>query len=336
MVDLVLIRSLIEAIFTQTSNMKVTSFEPISNTEVELKLMIGNDERTILLKIIRTSQPQRIKSILFDLIRTKKDQSSYMMIILPSISNRSSTMIKEAGIGYMDLSGNVYMSFDNILIDRNGNRNDRLERRTLKNIFSPKASRIIRKLLAAPGKEWKIRDLASEAKTSIGLASNEIKRLADEGFVEPKRTSIKLVKPKELLDAWANIYKMDKGCITGFYCPIQDNDSINERLRNISKEYYALTLGSAAMLVAPSVRSKDLYIYTFDQETIIKTLELVPVEFGGNVNLIHPYDDGVLFDRQSIDGLSIVSNIQLYLDLNQYPTRGKEQAEMVRNRLLGY
>ena len=41
------------------------------------------------------------------------------------------------------------------------------------------------------------------------------------------------------------------------------------------------------------------------------------------------------FDRQEAEGLSLVSDLQLYLDLYDYPLRGREQAERLFERRLG-
>ena len=90
-------------------------------------------------------------------------------------------------------------------------------------------------------------------------------------------------------------------------------------------------------MVAPFVRSTDVYIYMFGKtDGLMKALKLKTVEFGGNVNLVTPADDGVLFDIQQVEGLTLVSNIQLYLDLYNYPMRGREQAEHLRNEVMRF
>jgi len=75
-------------------------------------------------------------------------------------------------------------------------------------------------------------------------------------------------------------------------------------------------------------------MYILDEKIVISVLKLTPVEFGGNVYLIEPPDEGYLMNMQSKDGLKIVSNIQLYLDLYNYPKRGHEQANHLREKVL--
>jgi hypothetical protein len=44
----------------------------------------------------------------------------------------------------------------------------------------------------------------------------------------------------------------------------------------------------------------------------------------------------VYYGEQTIETLSVVSNVQLYLDLINYQGRGEEQATAIREQLLKY
>ena len=122
--------------------------------------------------------------------------------------------------------------------------------------------------------------------------------------------------------------------MTGYYCPLKDRDEIFNALKTIDE--YALTLGAGAAIVAPFVRSTDTYLYSTKPERVIKALDLKPVEFGGNLYIIAPSDESILMNAQNIDGLRVVSNVHLYLDLFNYPMRGREQAEHLREKLVGF
>jgi len=53
---------------------------------------------------------------------------------------------------------------------------------------------------------------------------------------------------------------------------------------------------------------------------------------GGNIHLIHPfYKSSVFFNTQKIKDYTVVSNLQLYLDLYNFQPRGREQAEHLEN-----
>jgi hypothetical protein len=72
----------------------------------------------------------------------------------------------------------------------------------------------------------------------------------------------------------------------------------------------------------------DIYVKTRkDADIIASKLNLSPIESGGNVKLVLPYDEGVFYGMQQLRKVRTVSNIQLYADLFNYPARGMEAAE---------
>jgi hypothetical protein len=66
-----------------------------------------------------------------------------------------------------------------------------------------------------------------------------------------------------------------------------------------------------------------------DVKELAEALGLKQVDSGGNILLITPNDDDVLWQRQEVDGDSVVSDIQLYLDLASNRGRGEENAEFL-------
>jgi hypothetical protein len=51
------------------------------------------------------------------------------------------------------------------------------------------------------------------------------------------------------------------------------------------------------------------------------------------VKLVTPYDDGVFYGSREIRQVKIVSSVQLYVDLFNYPGRGEEAAEKILDQL---
>jgi hypothetical protein len=67
---------------------------------------------------------------------------------------------------------------------------------------------------------------------------------------------------------------------------------------------------------------------------IRQKLDLKELVRGGNIHLIHSfYKNSVFFNAQKIKGYTVVSNLQLYLDLYHFQPRGREQAEYLKNLL---
>jgi hypothetical protein len=60
-----------------------------------------------------------------------------------------------------------------------------------------------------------------------------------------------------------------------------------------------------------------------------------PAEKGANVVLLRPYyKESVFFGARRIKGIEVVSDVQLYLDLKNFPVRGEEQAENLLRRVI--
>jgi len=57
----------------------------------------------------------------------------------------------------------------------------------------------------------------------------------------------------------------------------------------------------------------------------------MPVESNGNVRFAIARSNGVFYGSRAVNGINVVSNIQLYLDLLNYPARGEEAANELFN-----
>lgn len=334
--DAAAIREIIENVFNESPGIDVVSFrfsnDPEEIIDLAVTLEFGDQLMDLLILIGSSGEPRILKSKIMDLMSVR--ESGYLVYMAPYISTNSRETIMEKDVGFIDFSGNAYISFNNVLICKTGFENKFRKKRILKKIFSKKSTRIIRKLLSDYKKKWIITELADEAQVSSGFVSMIIKNLSEEGFVDRGWGSIKLIKPGELLDKWSEEYKFDRQTTVGYYCPFKEKEQIFQKLREISERKYALTMGAAASLIAPYVRSTDIYMYSTDNSYLMEKLNLIPVEFGGNLYLTTPTDIGIFFDKQYIDGISTVSNIQLYLDLFNYPARGREQAEFLREKVM--
>ena len=259
-------------------------------------------------------------------------KNSYGIFIAPYLSNTSMQICKEAGIGCIDLAGNAYIAFKNIFIARSGVPNPFPDTRLSKSVFSPKSSRILRVLLSDPSKRWYVEDISLEAGISIGLTSKVKQALLSEEWIKEENKRFYLLKPNEVLDQWVKNYSYEKNLLFSFYSGLAENqlEEAIKREYNNRKYQYGLTLFSGARKVAPFVRFLKFFSYLAGNiEGIANALQLRKVDSGANVTFLQPYDSGVFYGLQNINGIHIVSDIQLYLDLKSYKGRGEEAANAI-------
>lgn len=303
--------------------------------------MVGKKRKLIIEVKSRGFPSQILQSIpvLLKAAATVKD--SYPIFVSDFISKKGASICKENNIGYIDLTGNCYVGLGEVYIEKVGEEQIKRSRSILKRLFSPKATRIIRALLEEPERLWGISELSQTLEVALGYTHEIIAKLLKQGYIiRDEKKRIHLSRATELLDDWVRQYKILPESIHSYYSSIKNPQGLMKKIANTlkrNKTAYCFTLHAGASLVAPFMRFNDVHFYYLGElKTIVQQLELEEIEFGGTVHLIKPYDGGIFYRKQTIEGKDIICNTQLYLDLNQYPARGKEQAEFLRKERIKY
>lgn len=298
----------------------------------------GSDYQFIL-EAKSNGQPRHVRNAVNELLLLRKDNpDQYGIIIAPFISDKAVKIFEEADIGYLDLSGNCRLAFKNLFVQKVGQTNKFSAKRELASLYSPKSERILRVLLTFPYQPWRTTALAEQADVSIGLISYVKKQLDDREWIQTSDLGFALNQPEALLEEWSRNYSYKKNKIMNCYTISSASD-----LEKIVKKFYtenpkisyALTGFSAANYYAPMVLNQRSMIYLSNvNDLILQQLNLKPVSSGANVSVLKPYDDGVFWNRQEVNGVLAVSAIQAYLDLKNYRGRGEEAAEAIYSEVI--
>ncbi len=295
--------------------------------------MVSGKPVKFLIEIKSQGEPRLVRMAvaqLKDYLRDAKD--SYGILVAPFLSDASRQICREAGVGCIDLAGNAFLSFRNIFVDISGKPNPFPVSRLSKSVFSPKSSRVLRVLLADPSKRWYVEDLSRETGISIGLTSRVKQSLLSMEWIKEENKSFFLVKPEEALSQWVSNYTYEKNTAASFYSGLTEDELEAAIAKECEKRgvRYGLALFSGARKVAPFVRFMRFFSYIEGNiEDVAEALQFKKVDTGANVTLLQPYDEGVFYGLQSINGVNVVSDIQLYLDLKGYKGRGEEAAQAI-------
>jgi hypothetical protein len=214
----------------------------------------------------------------------------------------------------------------------------------VQNIFDIKSSRIIRVLLVHPGRSWVLRELAKEAQISLGMSYYVTSSLAQMGYITRNKSNrLILTDPYRLIRQWAASYNyLFLNKFSDYYTFDTEFETFLSRLTKLPDQVrgkYALTLHSAAWLIAPYVRPTDFHIYIHPDSgrkelaAFTENLDISPIERSGNVKLVTPYDEGVFYCSKLVNGVRTVSSVQLYVDLYNHPGRGEEAAGKLFEKL---
>jgi hypothetical protein len=308
-----------------------------------VKFRLGEHEQTMAVDVVSLGQPRQIRAAVTKMSEIRKVLSSaYPVAASVYIGSQSARILKDNNLGFLDLSGNCYLAFEHVHIEKDGKRNVRPSTRPLRSLFAPRATRVVRVLLADPGRPWRLEELAKAAAVSLGHSHNVVKRLEDLRWVERDEAQrIHLGKPADLLQAWCESYSYRTNEIASFFVPERVTRKLMAdlaRTATAEARRYAFTLTAGLSLVAPPTRLGGVHAYLEgDPAPIAAALGLHPAgEADGGLHLLSPYDPGVFHGLLDKAGLKVVSLPQLYADLVHYERRGPEQAEHLRREAMGY
>ena len=276
-----------------------------------------------------------------ELLRRRQDEhpSRLRVLAAPYFSASRQELLRASGVPFFDLAGNAWIVADAVHVDRRGFPNPFLEQRRSRGPFSDKASLVLRALIAfGPGRG--VRGIAEQAGLSPGYVSKIVRELEERGYVARRADGLALRHGQELLHDWVHAYRKHWAERRSYFVPVTSAQALMDALRHVSmSDEYALALQAGASLVAPYADFDvvDVYVRSSDAAVAFaRRLDAREVERGANLRVSVPYYRiSALFDRQELAGLPVVSDLQLYLDLYNYPLRGREQAEHILERRLG-
>jgi hypothetical protein len=308
-----------------------------------VKFRLGEFEQSLVVDVASLGQPRQIRAAVTKLSEIRQiNPGVYPVAASVYIGPQSARILKDNNLGYVDLSGNCYLAFEHVLIEKEGKRNVRPSTRPLRSLFAPRATRVVRVLLTEPGRAWRLEELAKAAEVSLGHSHNVVKRLEDLRWLERDEAQrLHLGKPADLIEAWSESYTYRASDIASYFAPERVTRRLMAdlaRAATADSRRYAFTLSAGLSLVAPHTRLGAIHCYLEgDPAPIAAALGLHPAgEADGALHLLSPYDPGVFYGLVDKAGLKVVCLPQLYADLKRYERRGGEQAEHLRREAMGY
>jgi Transcriptional regulator, AbiEi antitoxin, Type IV TA system len=306
------------------------------------RVRFGPTTRDLLFKVDSLGEPRFAELAITRLRRWGRSHpKSYPVFAAPYVSERTREICRSEEIGYLDLVGDAYLRFGPVLIERASDVGHPIERRGVRSLLAPKATRVIRALLQAPTEPRRITELAKICSMSPAGIYFVVELLETKGFVSRDQNRLVLVpEPRRLLMEWAQNWSIEKSKTSRYFSfekgPERLISSVSEKAKAMGIEY-AFTGMAGASFVAPFTRYDDVWLYAKgDAERLREALDLRPVSSGANVVFLQPYDEGVFMGAREIRGSQVVSDIQLFVDLYTNPARGQEQAEQILEKAIRF
>jgi hypothetical protein len=279
-----------------------------------------------------------------DQIRRRVGANQVAMIAAHFLGPNRRALLREMGISYIDMAGNIYVRASGIFVEREGKPNHLSHQREGLNPYSDKASIILRILMEEPLRSWRIREIARAAGITPGWASRVAENLVERGLVKyNQQDGMTLLNGEDVLKEWADYYDWHKSRFYYYYCHAYDSQELLDKISKLANNSLRFALGfqAGAYLVSPYSTFNQVHLLleggSFDiaRREIELQMELEQRKDGANLILVLPYyKHSALFHARRIEKWWVVSDTQLYLDLNRYPLRGREQAEHLMDKVI--
>ena len=270
-----------------------------------------------------------------------------LVLVAGESTAEARAILMTQGIGVIDGLGNAHLELPGLLLHieerrPSGGKSIRGKGPTR---LTGKAGVAAQALLLKPDREWKVQDLAAEARISAAFAHRVLARLDREALTEKRGagpTRIRrLTNPTALLDLWAEenndravertlIYRLARD-------PKQLSGIVSRKLTDASIEH-AITGAAAASCVAPFVTAvpiTEVWVAAYIAiDDAVSAIGGDVVESGHNLVFVQTPGDAPLAFRRKIDGFWAVNLMRLYYDLRRDPRRGREQADRLRQEII--
>lgn len=307
--------------------------------DLVLSFELDGRQKEFTVEVRNSVTPRILRELCTHVRKTVPENSEnmYPVIAASFFSEASIEVCKEYNVGCFDIQGNCFFSFGSLYVEIKGTPNANPSQRSIRTLFSPKSSRVARVLLSKTDKWWQIQEIAKEADISIGLVSNVKNRLLEEELISEQGKRISVKSPEKLIKLWLGHYSYKRNILTEYYS-LESGPVVEKNISDVCKDRsirYALALFSGASIVAPFVRTEKTFAFIDeDIETVVNQLNLKTVTSGANVILLRPFDLGIFYQSREVNGIQVVSDLQLYLDLKAYKGRGEEAADAILKKYL--
>jgi len=272
------------------------------------------------------------------------------LLVAEKTTAEAREIMRREGVAYADATGFAHVELPGLFIHtEGGGKPPRLTAKSAEVArLAGKAGVVAQALLRDPRKDWGVHVLAETANVSPGLAHRVLQRLEAVGIIESSGAgpakSRRVTHPTALLDLWAEESR-DRGVVrTRAFRLAQVPRELAEGVaRELDDHHipYAVTGAAAAALVAPSVTAVPVTeLWVTEGVAIPDVLAAIGAEAvasGHDLVLSQARNDLPLsFKRQADSGMWMVDPLRLYIDLRADPRRGREQADRVRQEVIGF
>jgi hypothetical protein len=268
------------------------------------------------------------------------------LIVAPYMPARQAETLQRAGVSWLDMSGNMVIRVrDRVYIERTGRPNRFPDSAPIRKVFEGTASLVPRALLLCPPGFTSLAQLVEfitqrDGTIALSTVSKVLRSLEEDLLVSRAGQSISAIDPGQLLDRLAGGYASSRRrrsvTVSRFF--LDDPAAVLKRLGSTAEALYVCCGFYAAQLKGLAV-GDQISLYVNDTTSFRETVEqsaatLQPDEEFGNLRVIESRSRLPWFNSEMREGIHVVDDMQLYLEMMLDTPRGPKVAEALRQRIL--
>ena len=320
------------------------------NIDVFIEFSIPNGPSFKAVVEIKTvATPQNIlmgAQLLKTYVADDEQEDEIPLLVAPYIGTKQAKILADNDISWLDLSGNMSIRVSNrIFIERTGKPNRFPDTAPIKKIFQGTSSLVSRALLLKPeGFEslTKMTDFINRKNDNIirlSTVSKVLKKLEEELLINRSKSLITAANPEKLLEKLAEGYRnsTERKIRNPYRFVIEGIEQLSDGMTALCKDYLAYGFYAAQIKGLAVTDQKMIFVKDIEQfrsKAEKKFVSVTPDAEFGNFIITETKDPGVWFNADYRIKVSVVDDIELYLEMMVDTPRGPKIAEQLKRRIL--
>jgi len=317
--------------------------------DMMVEVTISGHERLLMIEAKQKVFPRDVREMLYRLLQlgdTYEGRRILPMVISDTLSKGARAEIRDAGMGYFDLSGSLYLPADPayVFIDRPPRK---AQAKRLATVFHGRKAAVLRVLFGRRDDWVSVKEVSDVAAVSPATASETLTELERREWVEAqgsgptKQRRLTSEMAPTVLDAWTqDVTSRPAPRWKRYFVPADAHhmvDMIADAARQ-AEARYAITGEAAAQVYAPHLTSLSQVRCRMSMDAhggeVLDRLNARAAGEGWNLAVLDSRNASDFSDSRPIYGVCYASPIQVYLDLLHAPGRAKDLGEFLRHDLL--
>ena len=267
------------------------------------------------------------------------------LVIAPYIGAKQAKILADKGISWIDLSGNISVRVSNrVYIERTGKPNRFPDTAPIKKIFQGTSSLVSRALLLQPEGFSSLYEMVNfindrNAKITLSTVSKVVKKLDEELLINRDKSFVTVADREKLLERLAQGYKnsTERKRRNTYRFVIEGIEQLSDGITALCKDYLACGFYASQIKGLAVTDKMTIFVKNIEQFRRKAEEKLVSItadaEFG-NFIITETNDPGVWFNADYQITVSVVDDIELYLEMMVDTPRGPKIAEQLKRRIL--